>query len=102
MCMSVSKNCINIDSYGCICVHCGCCEENNPNVNDRTERQIKYYKEQLERQYNFNEFDEDEKFAEIQRKNIASNIKYYKEKIEKLEHFLGMLEKAGGNNGEME
>ena len=88
MCMSASAGCINIDSYGVICVHCGCCEKYNPNFKDRTEKQIKYYKEQLERQYNFNEFDENEKFAEIQRNNIKDHIVFYTEKIKELEHLL--------------
>ena len=88
MCMSASEGCINIDSYGVICVHCGCCEQYNPNAIDRTERQIRYYEERLEEQYNFDEFDEIEKFAEIQRNNIKDNIVFYTEKIKQLKHLL--------------
>lgn len=88
MCMSASAGCINIYSYGCICVHCGCCEKYNPNAIDRTERQIRYYEERLEEQYNFDEFDEIEKFAEIQRNNIKDNIVFYTEKIKQLKHLL--------------
>lgn len=94
MCMSVSKGCININSYGVICVHCGCCEEMNPNLKDRTIKQIQYYKERLQEEYNFNDWDKNEAIAEIQRKNVVANIEYYKEKIEKLEHFLEQLKEG--------
>lgn len=29
---AVSEDCINIYSYGEICVRCGCCESEEPNV----------------------------------------------------------------------
>ena len=98
ICMQVSKNCINIDSYGVMCVHCGCCEEYNPNVKDRTEKQIKSYNERLQEEYNFDNYSENEEMAEIQRKNVETNIKYFKEMIEKLEHFFDML-KEGAVDG---
>ena len=94
MCISASKNCINIGSYGMICVHCGCCEEMNPNLKDRTEKQIKYYKERLQEEYNFSDYSKNEKIALIQKENVEEHIIYYKKKIMELEHFLESL-KAG-------
>ena len=91
MCMSASEGCINIYSYGCICVHCGCCKENNPNVIDRVEKQIKYYKMRLDESITFSDFSDNKAIAKVQKKNIESNKKFYKEKIESLEQSLELL-----------
>ena len=96
MCMSASKNCINIYSYGCICVHCGCCEERNPNAIDRTEKQIEYYKERLHENLHF-EYDEREDIAKLQRKNVKKNIEFENARIAELEQELKVL-KAGEQN----
>ena len=89
MCISASKNCINLYSYGVICVHCGCCEEMNPDLKDRTEKQIKYYKERLQEEYNFSDYCNDEKIANLQKKNVEKNIIYYGNKIKELQCILG-------------
>lgn len=76
----VSKDCINTWTYGMICVHCGCCSK-NPDYRDRVIRTIRYYKQMLEEDCNFSDWDTDEYWRKIQEKNVASNIKYYKRKI---------------------
>ena len=100
ICTSVSKGCININSFGVICVRCGCCEEYNPDVIDRMERQIKYYKERLEEQNNFKDFSSDEYMATLQVKNIESNKVFYKNKIYELEQALELLKEQRGCENE--
>ena len=77
---AVSEDCINIYSYGEICVGCGCCSR-NPNYKDRMIQQLRYYKQRLEEEYTFNEWEEESKWRKIQEKNVQSNILYYKRKI---------------------
>ena len=77
---AVSKDCINIDSYGMICVHCGCCKR-NPSYRDMIRQRIKYYKSRLAEQYKFSDWDEDEYWRNVQKKNINSNIIYHKRNI---------------------
>lgn len=94
MCMSVSEDCINRNSYGVICVLCGCCSRNS-NYKDRIIRTIKYYKECLEEQYNFNRWSDDGYLKKIQERNVKSNILYFKRKIRMYKKILKTL-KAGG------
>lgn len=77
---AVSDDCINIYSYGEICVHCGCCSR-NPNYMDMIRRRIKYYKEMLAEQYSFSDWCENEKLRALQERNVKANILYYKRKI---------------------
>ena len=78
---SASKDCMNHESYGEICVHCNCCGRVDEST--KHEAQLAMYKRQLDEQYNFDGWI---KGAEEQRKvNIQSNIEYYKEKIKALE-----------------
>ena len=95
ICMSVSEDCINLHTYGEICVWCGCCSY-NPNYRDRIVRTIKYYKECLEEQYNFKEWFDDECIKKIQESNVKLNIKYYKKEIRKYKNILKTL-KVGGS-----
>lgn len=75
-----SDDCINIYSYGCICVKCGCCKR-NPNYRDMIRSRIKYYKTELAEQYIFDGWSENEKAMKLQERNIKANIKYLKRKI---------------------
>ena len=91
----VTDNCINIHSYGTICVHCGCCE-NEPNVEKRLNNQLKYYNECIEENNNFSNWDSDEKWRKVQEENIKKNKIYYAKKIEEITKQLEQLE--GKNN----
>lgn len=88
--VGVSKDCINMDSYGEICVGCGCCSR-NPDYRKRVIRIIRYYKESLRREKRFNDWDKDEFWREIQEKNVASNILYDKRVIRRYKKILRTL-----------
>lgn len=75
----VSDDCINHNSYGEICVNCGCCS-NNPDYRDRYIRTMRYYKNELNELYEFEVY-EDDRYREIQEKNKQSGIVYYKKQI---------------------
>lgn len=89
-CCAAADDCINHWSYGEICVHCGCCSR-NPNYKDRTRRTIKYYKECLEEEKNFNWWDENPIWRKIQERNVELNILYCKRKIRKYKKILRTL-----------
>lgn len=84
ICYGVSEDCINIYSYGEICVRCGCCEAEEPNAEKRKANQIEYYSERLEEEKKFSNWDEDEKWRKIQEENVKKNIEYYENKIKEL------------------
>ena len=86
----ITDDCINHWSYGEICVRCGCCS-NNPNYKDKTIRTIRYYKECLKEEENFNWWDEDEFWRKVQERNVKSNILWYKRKIRKYKKILRTL-----------
>lgn len=48
---SESTDCVNPESYGEICVMCGCCSI-NPDYRDRTIRKIHLYKDMLKKERN--------------------------------------------------
>lgn len=77
---AVSEDCINLYSYGMICVKCGCCSR-NPNYRDMIRRRIKYYKRMLEEQYSFSEWHYSKEIRELQEQNVKANILYFKRKI---------------------
>lgn len=81
--IGVSDNCINIYTYGEICVWCGCCER-EPNEKKRISNQLKYYEELLKEAKAFSYWDDNEKIREIQKKNVKKNIDYYEQKIKEL------------------
>ena len=76
--VGVKSNCWNLyDSYGQICVGCGCCSK------DPVERaEARYYValEQLEHFENFDSWSENMNMRKNQEKNVKSNIKYFKKK----------------------
>ena len=75
------EDCINDDSYGEICVHCNACGRFDKST--QKECELKMYKRQLQKQYNFDGWIEG--FEEAQKRNIESNIQYFKKKIAELE-----------------
>lgn len=76
----VFEICINPDSYGEICVQCGCYDKNH-NYRVRIIKQIRIYKEFLHEKYLFDDWSEDEQMATIQKRNVENDILYFKRKI---------------------
>ena len=76
MCFSVTKDCINPDSYGMICVGCGCCSKDKA---VRYPARLKMYEEQLQYELNFNTWIPG--WIRLQKRNIKKNITYCKRRI---------------------
>ena len=74
---AVRKNCWNLyDSYGEICVGCGCCSSD---PRERCEARLKVTERMLKEQLDFDDWMEG--WEETQRKNIKANIAYFKRRI---------------------
>ena len=72
----VKKNCWNvIDSYGEICVHCGCC---SPDKKTRYEARLNTVKGWIRDKENFDLWADDEETRKIQEHNIAADLKSLK------------------------
>ena len=73
----VRKNCWNLyDSYGEICVGCGCC---SPRPLERAEARLSFCERRLEELKSFDGWIEG--MEELQKSNINSDIKYFKREI---------------------
>lgn len=83
----VTDNCINIYSYGEICVHCGCCE-NEPNIKQRYINKLHYYKEILNDELHFDFWFDDEIARKFQERNVKRNIAYHKKMIRQIKKIL--------------
>ena len=94
VCFGVSDNCINHYSHGEICVHCGCCEDIEPNKEKRLNNQIKYYNECIKENNNFSNWDSNEKWRKVQEENIKENNIYYAKKIEEITKQLKQLNRV--------
>ena len=90
ICYSITDKCWNlIDSYGMICVHCGCCAKDKAT---RYKARIKVLESWLKDQYAFDNWDDEFGLRETQEKNIKANIRsfkrmlrYYRERLENVE-----------------
>lgn len=95
ICYSVKAKCWNLyDSYGMICVQCGCC------ANDKSTRykaRIACLKEWLHEQETFDKWDNEYGLRETQEKNVAANIKYFKRRLRYYETKLKKLEGAAND-----
>lgn len=86
----VQDKCWNLlDSYGEICVGCGCCSEDKLT---RYKARIKTLEAWLEDRYNFDMWDDENGLRELQEKNIKSDVRsfkrmlrYYKGKLKEME-----------------
>ena len=79
VCYSVMKNCWNgIDSFGEICVGCGCCSDDPLK---RAKARLEVSKVHLEECENFNMWDDDPEWRKEQEKNIRSSKRYFKRRI---------------------
>ena len=75
----VNKNCWNLyDSYGEICVGCGCCQRD---TRKRREARLAVLKTWLEESENFADWDDDPVWRERQEKNHRATIKHLKRQI---------------------
>lgn len=75
----VMKKCWNpYDSYGEICVHCGCC---NKDKRARYMARFKLCKRKIEELENVTLWDDDPEWKAIQEKNIKSNLRYFKSRM---------------------
>lgn len=95
ICFSVSKRCRNpYESYGEICVGCGCCSSNKLRA---ARAQMALYMRLLEEKRRFDGwFYDDPQILELQRKNNAESIKYFEDEIAKYRKIVEELEAADG------
>ena len=86
---STRSDCWNkYDSYGMICVHCGCC---SPDKKERLTARLDLSLRQLEWERNFSEWADDPDLIELQKKNMKLNqiywgrrARYYKAELQKM------------------
>lgn len=78
--ISVSRDCVNIYSYGELCIGCGCCSR-NPDCRNMIVSRIRYYKQRLHDNQHIDNWAEDERWRKHQEKVVKSNILFYKRKI---------------------
>lgn len=91
--IAVSKNCYNLyDSYGEICVGCGCCSSNKKK---RLMSRIELHKRLIKQEQEFDNWCDDPDLRALQERNIAENIAYSMLAIAKYEAEL----KDGGAEG---
>jgi len=87
VCFSVTQDCINPDSYGEICVGCGCCSKDK---SIRYPARLKLYTELLERDLNFNHWIKGA--IRLQKRNQKLNITYCKRRIAIYKRLVGKIE----------
>lgn len=90
---SESTDCVNPESYGEICIMCGCCSI-NPDYRDRTIRKICLYKYMINKERNFDMWDEDTELRKNHERNVKLNILYFKREIRKCRKVLKCLKKG--------
>ena len=76
---SVKKNCWNLQAscYG-NCYDCGCCAKDK---RERYENRIQYLNEMIEEERNFDAWDDEPEWREIQEKNRNANIRWLKKRL---------------------
>lgn len=86
----VSKNCWNLtDSFGMICVNCGCCAKDKKT---RYKNRIRTVEQWLEEKKNFDGwYEDDPEIKMIQKENVSADIRtfkrmlrYYRKKLTEL------------------
>lgn len=89
ICCAVQKNCYNpYDSYGEICVGCGCCGKPSP---ERDKARLALWERRHEEDVNFDNWCDNPKLRALQEKNRKLNIiftgrrlRYYRRKVKQL------------------
>lgn len=93
ICFAVNKNCYNLyDSYGMICVGCGCCSSDKQR---RYTARLELNKRMLKEQHEFNLWDDDPEMRTLQERNIAENITFFEKEIAKYEKKLAEFTDGG-------
>ena len=86
------KKCWNpYDTYGMICVHCGCCSES---VTVRRKARLEVAKRHLQGCLDFSAWDSDAEWRAIQEKNIKTDIRYWRRMVRYYEAALDRTEKG--------
>lgn len=86
VCKAVNEKCWNwYDSFGEICVGCGCCSKH---TKTRQRARLEVLKRDLEYKKSFDGWLEDEEMRNEQKKNNAASIKYIQRKIRYYENKL--------------
>ena len=81
--IAVNKRCYNLyESYGEICVGCGCCSSNKQK---RLEARIALHKRLIENDRTFDQWCDDPDLRALQERNIAENIAFSEKAIAKYE-----------------
>jgi hypothetical protein len=80
VCLPVSDRCYNLaESYGEICVHCGCCGKPGP---ERDAARLAMWRRSLDRAVNFDQwFTDDPGLLAVQKANQKLNIAWAKRHI---------------------
>ena len=66
------------DSYGEICVHCGCC---SPDKSVRYPARIEFLERRIAENENFEYWDDDPEWRAVQEKNVKANLRYFKRQL---------------------
>lgn len=79
---TATEDCINLNSYGAICVRCNACGRFDKDK--QKESALKMWQQKLQEEYEFDGWVAG--FEDIQKENIAANIEYIKGKIAEFEN----------------
>ncbi len=93
ICVGVSRVCYNLhDSYGMICVGCGCCSSDKQR---RITARLKLNRRKLKEEQEFDRWADDPETRALQEKNVAENIAFFEKEIAKYEAELAKLMDGG-------
>lgn len=77
--VQVTDRCWNlIDSYGEICIHCGCCSKDKKT---RYASRIAVLERRIDEQEHFDRWSNDPEMKALQERNIRSNLKHFRWKL---------------------
>ena len=90
ICYAVKEKCWNLyDSYGEICVGCGCCSD-DPLI--RAKARLCVSERRLQEQLDFDDWHEP--WREVQERNVKANIKYFRSRVRYYRRRVRELEEA--------
>lgn len=93
--MAVRPDCWNhYDSYGEICVRCGCCTLEKNRV-QRLKNRLAVLRDQLSEQEHFDAWSDDPEIRALQQRNNKANIAYFKRKVRYYEKRVKEMEGEG-------
>ena len=87
ICVGISKKCVNpLESYGEICVGCGCCSDNK---SIRYPARLALWERELDRCLNFNNWRKGH--IKLQRRNRKADMKYCRRRVGRYKYLVGTL-----------